>query len=74
MPEQAGHVVAHGGGADVHDVLFSAVSLVLAITRLVKLADGFVSHFYFIFLKFEFLFLDGKSLLPHVISSTCQTI
>ena len=52
VPEEAGHVVTHGCGADVQDVLFSAVSLVLAKTRLVKLADGFVSHFYFIILKF----------------------
>ena len=49
VPEGAGHVVALGGGADVHDVLFPAVSLVLAKSRLVKLADGFVSHFSFYF-------------------------
>jgi hypothetical protein len=46
VPEEAGHVVAHGGGADVHDMLSSAVFFVLAETRLVKLADRFMSsHF-----------------------------
>ena len=44
MPEEAGHVGAHWGGADVHDMLFSAVVLVLAETRLVELADRFVRY------------------------------
>ena len=49
VSEDAGHVAAHGGGADVNDVLFSTVGLILAEARLVKLADGFVCcHFVFI--------------------------
>jgi hypothetical protein len=43
MPEEARHVVAHGCWADVHNVLFSAMILVLAKARLVKLADSFVT-------------------------------
>ena len=71
MPEEAGHLVAHKDGADVHDILFSTVVLLLAETRLVKLADRFMSyHFYFLFLKFYFIFLDCSSLRLHVISST----
>ena len=70
MSEEAGHVVAHGGGVDVVDVLYSTVILILAEARLVKLTDRFVScHFCFLVLKFEFLFLYGNSVLLHVISS-----
>ena len=49
VSEDAGHVAAHGGGADIHDVLFSTVGLILAEARLVKLADGFVLPFCFYF-------------------------
>ena len=48
VPEEAGQVVAHGTGADVHDMLFSTVFFVLAEPRLVKLAYRFMSsHFPF---------------------------
>ena len=49
VSEEAGHVLAHGGGADVHDMLLSTVVLVLAEARLVEFADSFVNcHFLFL--------------------------
>ena len=58
MPEDAFHVLALVGWADVHDMLVSAMGEKLAKTSLVELANSFNGcHFAFLFLKFEFLFL-----------------
>ena len=53
MPEDAVHVLALVVGADVHDMLVSALGEKFAESSLVELADSFNGcHFDFLFLNF----------------------